>query len=1197
MDARFTLRTLFALSLSALGLAANAQSPTQPLQQPNISSRAIADYDHLPLSFQPNQGQTSKEVQWLARGSEYTLFLSGPNAVLELNKITPEQKNSADLIHLRPTIQSTAVRMDLVGAKAPEHESGEEPQPGKANYFTGRDSSKWQRNVPLYGKVRMEKIYPGIDLTYYGTNGRLEYDFIVAPGAEPSAIQMKFDGAMPKLSSDGDLLLPVDGSEVRFNKPVVYQIKNGARQPVEGSFTIADNREVSFNLGVYDKSRELVIDPTLLFAGTLGTGNQQTIANGMAVDAAGEIILTGITNDLTFPVTSGALQPSCTNYSPVATANGFKRCGASSASSGFVTKISADGTSLIYSTYLHGPSGDEYGQSVAVDSTGATDIFGMTASNDFPITSDAYQTICQPYYSSGSTISPACDGYFAGGGTEWVVQGPTLFLVKLSADGSTINYGTFFGGTDGTFPVAMTLDSSNNMYFISYLQDVRSADSLYPNSSSIPFPTTTGAYQKLGNNTQGVTLSKLSADGHTLLYSTVLAPTGSGYFPQAIPYALAVGPDGMAYVAGNTNATSFPITTGALKTSCDGNNSGNCQGSFPFITAFDTTKAGSASLVYSTFLGGDAVPGSNIPEQEILALAADSSNNIYATGYTYATDFPVTTGAYQTVCDPNDSGNRCDTAFVTKINPTGTAIIWSTFLDGNGGYGEASTGYGLTFDTKGRIYVYGNTNDPTFPQVNSLTSKNNGGNKLFFSVLSSNAKQLLFSTWLGQDTPANPVSQFPSTGGGFALDSAGNIYFSGYSADNGNFVTTDGTYATTATAGFNRTFFGKISPVLTPSATKLTIGPSPAYAGFPITFTAIVTSPAQTTPVPTGTVVFTNTLTTPATQLGTATVNETGTATFSTSSLIAGTYSITATYSGDTEYDPNTTMAQTLTVAAAPPTTPTKTALKASAASITSGGSVTFTSTVTGTSGTAAPTGTVTFLDGATSIGTGTLNTSGVATFTTTSLAVGSQSITASYAGDLYNGASVSTAVVVVVAAPVPGFAISLSSSSASIASGGSTTSTLTVTPDNGFSAATTFACSGLPANSTCTFAPASVTPNGKAITTTLTIATGVASTSASLDLKRGGSLSLLAGSGALLALLFWPGFMNRKQRTAWLRTLGMLLFAIVSMHSISGCGGGSSKSTPTPVGTSTPAGTSAITITATSGTLSKTTIFTLTVQ
>jgi hypothetical protein len=200
-------------------------------------------YGQLPLSFEPNRGQTSSNVQWLARGPEYTLFLTGNDAVLEMNKITPAKRDSADPKDLKPSISSSVMRMSLIGARTPEQAAGEDLQSGKANYFTGNDPAKWQHDVPMYGKVHMQGVYPGVDLKYYGHRGELEYDFVVAPGADPAAIRLRFDGAKPTLAANGDLVLPVEGGpEVRFNKPVVYQTVDGVRQPVTGSFVIADNK-------------------------------------------------------------------------------------------------------------------------------------------------------------------------------------------------------------------------------------------------------------------------------------------------------------------------------------------------------------------------------------------------------------------------------------------------------------------------------------------------------------------------------------------------------------------------------------------------------------------------------------------------------------------------------------------------------------------------------------------------------------------------------------------------------------------------------------------------------------------------------------------------------------------------------------------------------------------------------------------
>lgn len=926
MIAKLASRSLSVLCLGVLSLGAFAQSTTAPTASKQLpSNQAIANYGKLPLAFEPNRGQTSGNVQWLARGAEYTLFLAGHDAVLEMNRITPAKVGESN----QPSIDSSVVRMNLVGASAPKQANGQDALFGKANYFTGKKASGWQRDVPMYGKVHMQAVYPGIDVVYYGHRGELEYDFVVSAGADPSAIKLTFDGAKVELAANGDLILPVTGStsQVRFDKPVVYQMKNGVRQLIEGSFIIAENQQVSFKLGAYDKTRELVIDPTLLFQGALGTGNQQSVAEGMAVDASGEIVLTGITNDLTFPVTAGALQPSCSNDSAVAAANGWKRCGPSSASSGFVTKISADGTSLVYSTYLHGLSGAEYGYAVAVDSTGATDILGMTSSNDFPITSDAYQSLCQPYYPEVGFNNPpifapmaeSCVGFFDGGGTEYTVQGPTLFVVKLSADGSQILYGTFFGGTIPTYPVALALDSSDNMYFTSFLQSAEPANNVYPNNGTIPFPVTTSAYQSVGVGPQSATLSKLSADGHTLMYSTLFGSLDSVNSFYTQPLALAVGPNGMAYLGGLSLSSSVPTTPGVVRTGCVpysafGGGPGRCADYTGFLSAFNTTQSGAASLAYSTYIGGAETPIGNAPDQLVEGLAADSQNNVYVTGYTLMPTYPTTAGAYQTVCPSN-----CNTAFLTKLNPTGTAYLWSTLFGGT--TSSSSTGNAIALDAKGRVYLYGYNNGygNDLPEVNSVEPTYIPASTAFVATFTSDASQLLFATRLGNTGAAINVS--PITNNGIALDSTGNIYFAAYGADGGSFVTTPGTYATTATSGFNRTYFGKISPVLEPTTTSLTISAQSSAVNQPVTFTATVAGTIQTTPAPTGSVTLTNTAVTPNVVLGTIQLSN-GTGSFTTSQLAVGSYTVTATYSADSEYAASTSNPSSLTIANSGPAAP-----------------------------------------------------------------------------------------------------------------------------------------------------------------------------------------------------------------------------------------------------------------------------------
>jgi hypothetical protein len=907
-------------------------------------------YGQLPMSFEPNRGQTSGDVRWLARGPEYTLFLTGPDAVLQMNQIVPGKRASANPQDMMSSVSSSVVRMSLISAGTSQQMVGEDLQPGKANYFTGNDPAKWQHDVPMYGKVRTRGVYPGVDLVYYGHRGELEYDFVVAPGADASAIKLRFDGAKPALATNGDLVLQVEGGpEVRFNKPVVYQIKDGARQPVDGRFVIAYDKEgqqVSFHLGAYDHGRELVIDPTLIFLGIFGTGNYETQAIGMAVDESGEIILTGETSDVNLPVTASAYQTTCNEDSAVAAANHYVRCGGFSEGylgSAFVTKISADGTSLVYSTYLHGFSGSELGQAVASDASGDAIVLGQTGSSDFPVTADAYQPLCMPYYypigvaggNPSDFYQPAaqhCDGYFAGGGTEWVSGGPTLFIAKLDPTGSTLLYSTFFGGTQPTYPVGLALDSTGNIYFTSYLQyqGGQTASNYYPQNGNVPFPVTPTALQTQNAATQITTLSVLSANGHALLYSTLFGATNTtGDLAWVQPLALAVGPNGMAYVGGETHSDAIPTTAGSVRPGCvtygsynSQPDNGDCEAYTAWLAAFNTQQAGQSSLQYATYIGGPEVPFTN-PNNVVYGLATDSENNVYVTGNTYLTTYPTTAGAYQTGClqvRGSVGQQYCSqSAFLTKIDATGTEYVWSTLFEGN----EQSNDYGqnIGVDTSGNVYLYGYDNNYTFdlPWVNPIEGRpgsGSGASYPFLATFSPDGSRLLFSTPLGNVNPS-AGNDFPV---GMVLDSANNIYFAGYGADGGSMAATAGTYSTPVLGGSNRTYFGKISPVFAPSGTTLTISPSSATTGETVTFTATVAGTTQSTPTPTGSVSLTNTSAVPVTTLGTITLAG-GTGQFTTSTLGVGPYSVTGSYSGDGNYTGSTSSPQPLTVKAlvAPP--------------------------------------------------------------------------------------------------------------------------------------------------------------------------------------------------------------------------------------------------------------------------------------
>ena len=966
-----------------------AVSITPAARSAELSPAVVSNFGHLPLGFEKNAGQTAPEVQWLARTAESTLYLSGNDATVQINHLSKVSRGGVDVLQA----SSASLRMSLLNSQPARASTGEILLPGTVNYFTGADGSHWQKNVPLYGQVVLNEVYPGINLLYHGERGQLEYDFIVAPHADPRHIALKFTGAAPAVASNGDLLLAVPhDSTVHFDKPVVYQLIEGERKLVDSSYRLAKNGHVSFNLGSYDPTRELIIDPKLVFLGTLGAGNYPYATNlgQMTADSTGALYFIGTTNDPGYPVTSGAYQKVCGPASGSNASNGGVYCGTYGATSAYVTKISADGTKLVYSTYLSGGGGYEQGTSIAVDSTGVAYLLGATASNDFPVTSDAFQKLCQPGQSPGfhsaQTPSAQCNNFGNGGGTEYTVNGPVFFFAKLSADGSTLIYSSFLGGSQGATPVATALDSAGNWYLYGQTTALLAAN-IYPGSgsNSVQFPgVSSSGFQTVshavyrGDPTMpqdipaaGV-LSKFTNDGKTLLYGTFFADQTNGYDFTAS--SLAVGSNGIAFIGGNSNASAMPTTSGAVKASCTtvASNPYTCTTVDGFVAAFDTTKSGSASLVYSTRIGGSSTAqSSNTPEQQVMGIAADSSNDVYVTGNTYDQTFPVPTSGYMNACnaaDPNNV-NNCLTAFVLELNPTGSKILAGSFLNGPAAYAESSAGYKVKVDSKNLVYLYGISGDGynTFPLVNPVQGYS-GSNELYIATMSSDLTKLLFSTRLGNPS-LNGGNVIPVNG--LALDPSGNIYFAATTND-ASFAATPGTYTTAASSGTeNHTFFGKISPVLLASTTTLgSSAGSSAISGTSVTFTATVTGSGSTGP--SGTVTFTDGTAT----LGTATLSG-GKATYTSATLATGAHSVKASYGGDSLYDTSTSAAVSFTVTAAP-AAPTVT-ISVSPTSITVGQSATITWSSTnatactasgGWSGTEATSGTATV----TPIAAGTLN-------------------------------------------------------------------------------------------------------------------------------------------------------------------------------------------------------------------------------
>jgi len=456
--------------------------------------------------------------------------------------------------------------MQLAGASPASRVEGDSQLPGVANYFLGNDPAKWRTNVPTYAKVRYRHVYDGVDLVYYGNQSQLEYDFIVAPGADPRPIRLQFEGARTlALNATGDLEVIGQKGQIAFHKPVVYQEMHGLRQPVAGRFTLLGDNTVSFRVGRYDHAQPLVIDPVLSYSTYLGGtngGDFGDYGSAVAVDSIGSAYITGHASSTNFPVTKGAFQ----------LVNNEGQYGANA----FVTKLNSSGTALVYSTYLGGSSDDDnaYGLGIAVDSAGNACVAGYTNQNDFPVTKGAFQTV-------------------SGGG-------PNAFITKLNSTGTGLIYSTYLGGdaaeTSGDYANAIALDSSGNAY-------------LTGSAGSSNFPVTKGAFQTVNKNPGlgNAFVAKLNAAGSALVYATYLGGSRVGNTGD-YGGGIAVDKSGDAYVAGGTYATNFPTTFGSYQTV-------NLGQSNAFVSKLNA--AGSA-LVYSTYLGGNFADSA-------AAIAVDSS--------------------------------------------------------------------------------------------------------------------------------------------------------------------------------------------------------------------------------------------------------------------------------------------------------------------------------------------------------------------------------------------------------------------------------------------------------------------------------------------------------------------------------------------------------------------------------------------
>ena len=853
-----------AISLLLIG-AAQAASPSRD---------AAANYGRLPLSFEPNQGQTDAKVKFMAHGAGYSIYLSPGSATFSLER----------------SDQAAVVRMDLVGANQAAGTEAQGKLPGIANYMVG---AKRTTNIPTYAKIRSHDVYPGIDLVYYGTQGQLEYDFVVAPGADPSRIRMTFAGATPAVDASGDLVLPLGGHDIRFRKPVLYQDIEGVRKPVSGRFTIAaKSHDVAFQVDSYNRGRELTIDPVLAYSSYFGGPTYSSQITAMALNAAGDIYLTGWTLDPAFPITPGVFEPTCPYFPSniVGGTNAYDcKFGAyeSGSNGAFVSKISADGQTLLYSTFLGGAAtgtnvdniqiGNDYGTGIAVDSGDNAWVVGTTGSNTFPITpSTAFQQYCDP--EAPPTLYTPVFGSYCG------TTNNAVFLVQLNPTGTTELYGTFVNGTGWSIGGALiSLDGAGDIYV---------AGTVYnPNPSGfaqfVPFPTTTSAYQFTGLGTNfSAFVTEFAPGGRALIYSTLFGgPNGTAF---TVTDGLAVS-GGKIYIGGQTNDPQLPTTPGALSSTCVRAQPGDqtCSGnaSQGFVAEIDPTESGAASLVFSTYLNGSTLVGGNESSQ-VFALAADTAGNAYAGGittYSAADGFPATVGALQPTCALK-ANSECSTNFVTKLSQTGS-LVWSTFYGSpsgaNGGNNNGVTA--IAVDPSENVYITGGADaQGDLPLNNSLQSYTSG--VAFVTELNSSGSQVLFGTFYGGGADIYPTT--------LALDASSNIYFAGYTAASLPLVNP---LQSTNSGGSSQGFFAKIA-VTTPQT--ITFGPlsNVTYGAAPFTVSATASSGLSVSYSVTG----------PATISG-STLTITG----------AGHVSVTASRVGNSTYSAASPVTQGFTVAPA----------------------------------------------------------------------------------------------------------------------------------------------------------------------------------------------------------------------------------------------------------------------------------------
>jgi len=1220
-----------------------------------------------PLRFEENVGQVhgadARQVKFVSRGNAYTLFLTSTEAVLVLRQGAGHGKDTGKAA---PVV----ARMRLSGANPAPHLAGGDELPGKSNYFLGNDPSQWHAGIPNYGRVMAAEVYPGIDLVYHGNQGQLEYDFEVAPHANPHKIRFVLEGIQGlRTDSQGDLLVKVTGGELRFRQPVAYQKEGGVERPVPVRYVLKGKNQVAFRLARYDARQPLLIDPILAYSTYLG-GSSIDGANAIAVAPDDSAFITGETYSLDFP-TVNALYP-MSEGGRVA----------------FVSKISPDGSTLLYSTYLgcivkpttpvtvYGPiTVGVIGYGIAVDPLGEAYVDGTLDCPTFPVTPNVFNTLCGADGKCGASLNPqgyivnncfvsklnvegsapiysgylgeydnvecraiavddAENAYVTGdvgpnlmptvilpptepppppfctyngfqtffggsGGTEYGGIGTDAFAVKVDASGSELLYCTYIGGSDEDVGYGIAVDTTANAYVtgVTYSSD---------------FPVTGSALQSTYAGAGDAFLAKINTDAKgtaSLLYSTYFG--GSGLDQGN---GVAVDASGNAYVAGLTTSKAsslgFTPPSGAYQKNCALDSLGVCEGD-AFIAKF--ALSGTPSLTYFSYLGGSLADSAN-------GIALDSSGDAYVTGSTVSTDFPISGAVFQTTY----GGGNAD-AFVTELNPAGSALVYSTYLGGS----ATDTGNGIAVDSgnPASAYVSGQTCSLDFPLANPLQPAYGGNCDAFISKVSFlegialNPAGLVFPTQsLGTTSPPQTVTLTT----GDSSQTISSISVKGTAA--GDFAETNNCPASlapgaqcTITVTFTPTAVGirKASVEITDSAPG-----SPQYISLTGSTSSVGLSASN--------LAFGNQQIGMASSTQALTVTNNGTTALTISTINAsGAFSqtndcTTAPLQPTTNCVINVTFTPTapglsvgaLAIIDNAPGSPqvvllTGTGVSQPAVSL-SASSLTFGTQAAGTTSAAQTLNLTNSGNAALAITSIKLAGADAADFSEVdtcpqSLAAGAACTISVLFAPMQAGTRTATLTITDNAPTSPqvvslggagsDFGLTVAPPTATVVAGNSANLTVTVNPLFGYNAQVTLACSGLPAAATCTASPSTLTPSGvSSVTSTLTISTTRRTSvpPGGQRRPRGPGLPLRPEVWLMSALALFGlwSLVARKNRLRW-ATVALALTMLLLMG-LAACGGGGTGYVD-PTGT--PAGTYKVSVNGSSGAVTHSATVTLTVQ